>query len=57
MREPGYNQDSLVKLFSASSSPGCSAFTAISSGEKDPSVTSIRDAQSWPSEPGFEGDL
>lgn len=57
MREPEYNQDLLVKLFLAFSLPGCSVFTAMSLGEEDPSVTSIRDAQSWPSKPGFEGDV
>lgn len=57
MREPEYNQDLLVKLFLAFSSPGCSVFTAVFLGEEDPSVISVRDAQSWPSKPGFEGDI
>lgn len=54
MREPEYNQDLLVKLFSALSSPGCSVFTAVSLGEEDPSVRNIRDAQSWMPRAGLQ---
>lgn len=56
VREPEYNQDLLVKLLLAVSSPGCSVFPAISSGEEDPSVTDIRECPELAFKAWFEGN-